>query len=370
MTNLENILSNIYYDQKNPASFSSVSKLYRAAKAKNSKITLKFVKDWLSGELTYTLHKNKRNNYSREKIFVTHPNEQFQADLVDMKMFSRQNNGYRFILTVIDCFSKYAFALPLKNKSGSEVKNALQRIIEERKPEKLQTDRGKEFINSSVQNYLKENDIQFFTTFNTLFKCAIVERFNRTLKSKMFKYFTFTGKNRYIDILQDLVNSYNNTVHRTIKLKPIDVTEDDTDFIFFNIYGVSNPREYLLNKFSKPNIKVGDKVRQKYLKTVMDKGYYPNWTDEIFTVTKSIKGKQKPMFNIESLLGDQIQERVYPEEIQKVKENFYRIEKIVKTVTQNGVKGYIVKWLNYPQKYNSFVSERDLVNFNVNRRNT
>ena len=109
-------------------------------------------------------------------------------------MFSRQNNGYRFILTVIDCFSKYAFALPLKNKSGSEVKSALQRIIEERKPEKLQTDRGKEFINSSVQNYLKENDIQFFTTFNTLFKCAIVERFNRTLKAKMFKYFTFTGK--------------------------------------------------------------------------------------------------------------------------------------------------------------------------------
>ena len=102
----------------------------------------------------------------------------------------------------------------------------------------------------------------------------------------------------------------------------------------------------------------------------MDKGYYPNWTDEIFTVTKSIKGKQKPMFNIESLLGDQIQERVYPEEIQKVKENLYRIEKIVKTVTQNGIKGYIVKWLNYPQKYNSFVSERDLVNFNVNRRNT
>ena len=104
MTNFDKILSDIYYNQKNPASFSSVSKLYKAAKAKNNKITLKYVKDWVSGELTYTLHKSKRNNYKREKIFVTKPNEQFQGDLVDMKMFSRQNNGYKWILTVIDLF--------------------------------------------------------------------------------------------------------------------------------------------------------------------------------------------------------------------------------------------------------------------------
>ena len=285
-------------------------------------------------------------------------------------MFSRQNEGFKYILTVIDCFSKYAFAVPLKNKTGASVRNALIQVFEQRKPEKLQTDRGKEFLNSLVQNYLAENEIQYFTTYNTKFKCAIVERFNRTLKSKMFKYFTFTGKNKYINVLQDLVLAYNNTYHRTIKYKPIDVNEDVKDYIFFNLYGVNSPREYLLNKINETSFKVGDSVRQKYILNTMDKGYYPNWTDEIFKVTNTSRGTQRPMYRIEAGDGTKIPQRMYTEDLQKVKPNYYRIEKIIRRDTQNGVRGFIVKWLNYPSKYNSFVPESEIINFNANRRNT
>ena len=102
----------------------------------------------------------------------------------------------------------------------------------------------------------------------------------------------------------------------------------------------------------------------------MDKGYYPNWTDEIFEVTNTSRGAQRPMYRIEAGDGTKIPQRMYTEDLQKVKPNYYRIEKIIRRDTQNGVRGFIVKWLNYPSKYNSFVPESEIINFNANRRNT
>ena len=103
--------------------------------------------------------------------------------------------------------------------------------------------------------------------------------------------------------------------------------------------------------------------------THIDKGYYPKWTDELFTVTKSIKGKTKPMYSIRNYSGNILPQKFYPEEIQKVKENLYRIEKIIKPEKRNGIKGYIVKWLNYSTDHNSWVSEADIVRINASRNN-
>ena len=340
-----------------------LQKLYNSAKRIDRNVTLEEVKDWLRGENTYTLHKDVRKNFSREKIFVTQPYEQYQADLVDMQAFSQYNDGYKYILTVIDCFSRYAYALPLKDKSGGEVKNALQQIFKKRKPTKLQTDRGKEFLNSSVQNFLKSNDIQYFTTFNTHFKCAIVERFNRTLKSKMFKYFSSRGTRKYLNVLQNFISSYNNTYHRTLKTAPVNVNEDNTNVIFYNIYGVATPRKYLLQQV-KPKLQSGDKVRIKYDLNQMDKSYYPNWTDTIYEVDKEIKGRQKPMYFLK-MDGKNLKQKFYPEEVQKIRENYYRIEKIIKRQSQNGKKGFLVKWLGYSDLHNSWVPEENIKRLNA-----
>ena len=354
-----NELKNIYYNPRNPAGFSSIKKLYNEVKKTNPEIRYDDVKDWLSGELTYTLHKDAKRNYPREKIFVTQPLEQYQADLVDMQKVSRVNKGFKYILTVIDCFSRYAFAEPVKNKNGNEIKRAFEKIFQNNKPFKLQTDRGKEFMNNVLQNYLKENNIIYFTTFNTQFKCAIVERFNRTLKEKMHKYFTSKGTTKYIDILQDLVDSYNNSIHRTINTTPSNVNFSNKDIIFQNIYGYPTPKEYLFSTQRKNKLKVGDTVRRKYLLNSFDKGYLPKWTDEIYKIEKTISGVQRPMYRINNT-----KEKLYSEEVQKVKENLYRIEKIIKREEQQGVKGFIVKWLNYPSKYNSWVPEKDVIDLN------
>lgn len=367
-TNFNEILNEIYYNPSNPGSFGSDIKLLKEAQKNLPNLKLEQVKDWLSGEITYTLHKNARKNYKREKYYMTRPLEQFQADLVDMRSFSRQNNGYKYILTVIDCFSKFAFGIPIKNKTALDVKNALKIVFDQKKPHKLQTDRGKEFLNSSVLNYLKKKEVHFFTTFNTKFKCAIVERFNRTLKAKMYKYFTSRGTKKYIDVLQNLINSYNNSFHRTIKTSPTSVNNENYHAVFRNIYGYETPRAYLTSFKSKTNLKEGDLIRRKYELNNMEKSYFPNWTDEIFVVKKPIKGTVRPLFRIETQEGQPISQRVYSEEIQKIKQNFYRIDKIVKPETRNNKSGYIVKWLNYSDKHNSWVPKDDLISFNARSR--
>ncbi|RWS21323.1 hypothetical protein B4U80_03489, partial [Leptotrombidium deliense] len=207
------ILRKIYYDQNNPASFSTADKLFKAARLEAPSLTLKEVKNWLKNQVTYTLHKPIRHKFRRRKIVVSAIDEQWQADLVDLQEFAAKNNGYKYLLTAIDLFSKYAFAVPIKNKKAETVVAAFEKIFKRRIPLKLQTDKGKEFINSSLQKFLKNNHVKFFTSHNDVIKCSVVERFNRTLKSKMFKYFTANGTRKYIDVLQDFLNSYNNSYH-------------------------------------------------------------------------------------------------------------------------------------------------------------
>ena len=159
---MDTVLNDLYYTPSNAVSFSSVQKLYNEAKKYLPNITQSYVKNWLSKQLTYTLHKQARNNFKRNKILVSYENEQFQADLVDMALFRRSNKNYAYILTAVDCFSKYGFAIPLKTKTADSVLSGFKKIFSEQKPHRLQTDNGKEFINSKLQAYLRNQNIHFF----------------------------------------------------------------------------------------------------------------------------------------------------------------------------------------------------------------
>ena len=357
----DRILRSIYYNQKHQASYSSPVRLYEAVKDKG--ISLEEVKKWLSGELTYTLHRPLRKNFKRNKILVSHIDEQWEADLVDMREFASRNNGNNYILTIIDCFSKYAFVRPLKVKSGLQLTKALKDVMVHRKPSSLRTDKGKEFINDTLQKYLKTERINYFTSNDSRIKCAIVERLNRTLKGRMFKYFTANGTRRYIDVLQDFVTAYNKSYHRSIKMRPIDVNRNNERIVFKNIYKQNSIQEILASKRKiKNKISTGDKVRRTYDIKAFDKGYYPNWTDEIYTVEKTIKGDKQIVFRIKDYSGNIIEQRFYPEELQKITEDLHRIEKIIKTRKRRGKKEYFIKWLNYPESYNSWVSEKEIKN--------
>ena len=172
--------------------------------------------------LSEELHKPKRKNYPRRKIIVNHIDEIFAADLVEMQRFAKSNKDFRYLLTCIDIFSKYSWVIPLKDKKGINVKNALQKISKQRIPKFLWTDRGTELYNKQVQDLLNENDIKLYSTNNSEIKSSVIERFNRTFKNMMYKKFTENNNTIFYNIIDDLVNKYNDKYHSTIKMAPVE----------------------------------------------------------------------------------------------------------------------------------------------------
>ena len=219
------IEKDLYFDPKQPGSFAS-SRTYHKHSDKK-KFTHKQIKDWLSNQDVYTLHKPVRWRFRRRRIFTSGINDLWLADLVDMSAISKYNDGYKFLLTCIDGFSKYAWTIPLKKKSSESVVAAFTLLFGDWNPANSQTDKGTEFINAPTQKLFKENRINFYTTENDDVKASVVERFIRTLKSKMWLYFTFKGTHRYVDFLNDLLHSYNNRYHRTIKMSPSEANRNN-----------------------------------------------------------------------------------------------------------------------------------------------
>jgi hypothetical protein len=350
MSNTSNVLKSIYYDIKHPASFGSVRSLYKYAKIRIQNLTLKEVKDWLSEQLSYTLHKPARKTFLRNRIIVSRINEQFQADLVDMQEFSEINNGFKYLLTVIDCFSKYLWSIPLKSKHSNSIINAFKIVFNERKPEKLQTDKGREFDNQNFRQFLNTQNIKYFTSQDKKIKCAIVERVNRTIKDKMFKYFTAKGTRNYVNILKNLVDSYNNRWHRSIKMKPIEVNHSNEKEVFRNLYGTNNLIN-LIGQRDKGSLDLGNTVRKKYDLTHFDRGYYPNWSDETYTVDRKLPKIGKRQYVVKDYYGNTQNRRFYKEELQKISPNTpYRIDRILRTRRRNNRLEYLVSWIGYRER--------------------
>ena len=244
-------------------------------------------------------------------------------DLADMQSMQKFNDGYRYLLVCIDVFSKYAWVVPLKNKTGPSLVEALKIILTSgRKPEKIIT----EFFNKHFKALLKDEDIELYNTYNET-KASIVERLIRTLKTRMWRYFTAKKTMRYIDILPDLVYSYNHTVHRSIKMRPTDVTVDNEKQMWHTLYDDDDDdEEHVKYKF-----KIGDQVRISKIKRTFEKGYLPNFSKEIFTISKQVPC-YPPVYKLKDYDGEELKGTFYEKELQKVikPDSVYEVEKILK----------------------------------------
>ena len=301
--------------------------------------------------LSEELHKPKRKNYPRRKIIVNDINEIFAADLVEMQKFAKLNKRYRYLLTCIDIFSKFAWVIPLKDKKGITIKNALQKIFNKRKPKFLWTDKGKEFYNKQVETLLNENNIKLYSTNNSEIKSAVIERFNRTFKNMMYKKFTENNNTIFYNILDELVNNYNNKYHSTIKMSPIEGSRKINEKKIKNIYN--------FEKTKKPGkFKIGDRVRLSLEKNIFEKGYETNWTQEIFVIY-DIKYSNVPYYYLKDLNNEKLDGTFYEQELQKTKQDLYTIEKILKT---NKDKIY-VKWRDYDDSFNSWIDKNTVTKY-------
>ena len=218
----ESYLRKLYYDVDSPVAYTSEINLWKQIRkdGKAKEITRDDLMKWLEEQNTYTLHKPYKKPSVYRKTMVRNVDQQWQADLVEMREFAKDNEDFNYILVVIDCFSRYAWVEPLKSKSGSETAKAFEQIFENgRQPLKIHFDEGKEFYNRQVKSVLENKKIEYFSTFSDK-KASIVERFNRTLKSRMYKYFTEHETRKWIDVIQKIIDGYNNSYHSTIKMTP------------------------------------------------------------------------------------------------------------------------------------------------------
>ena len=353
---MQSYLKDLYYNLDNPESYSSINKVFRAGKTKFPKLKKKDVELWFQKQPTATMHKRVRFKFPRNKTIVMSLGDQIQVDLCDMRNIAKYNNDYNYLLTGIDCFDRTGFGEKVKNKSGKEITRALKIIFKKRAFHRMQTDKGREFLNSNVKQLLKDSNTELWISENDDVKAALVERFNRTLKDRMYKYFTANNTKRWIDMMPRLVDGYNNSYHRTIKMRPVNVKNQHQNTIRRILYPPDIPtKAFQLN--------IGDLVRISKARKSFRKGYLPNWSTELFKIISRFS-RTRPVYEIEDLNGTKIKGTFYTEELVKTEmPDEFLIEKIIrKKRERNGQTKYLVKWTGYDSSFNSWIDDSQIRN--------
>jgi transposase InsO family protein len=362
--NWKTALNEIYTSVgKTGALSSSPSRLSKELKKRyNINVTLSQIKSWLAGKVSHSLHKNVRINFKRNPIFAPDIDYQWQGDLMFLNELSRFNKGFKIALVMIDIVSRYAWGVLMKNKTGISTTEAFTNLLKQsspRQPIKLQTDKGTEFLNSHFQSLLKKRNIKFFTTYSDN-KAAVAERFIQTLKKMIYKYLAENNTNVYINKFQDIINTYNNTPHSKTKYAPAEVSRSNQADVMKNLYGFMWEMDSL-GKI-RNNFKINDYVRiSKIHSNLFRKSYKGNWTDEIFRISEIKNDYGEVTYGVEDLNGNEIMGSFYEKELQKIPETnvndqFWTIEKVIKTKSVGGKKTFFVKWEGFDDSHNSWVS--------------
>lgn len=312
---IDSVLFDSYYNTSSSSAFSSAERIFSFLKNKGMNVKKSVIDNWLQKQTTYTLHRDRRNKFNRRRYNITNIDDLWEIDLIDVQHISRQNGGNKFILAIIDCFSKFAWCVPIKRKTPGEVIRAFNTVfsLSNRQPITVQSDKGREFNNKMIRHYLKEKNIIYNTTRDPIIKAAICERFIRTIKSIIFKYFSFSKSNRYLDALESILYIYNNRKHSSIGMAPIEVNENNV----LKVWTFMNNKKKM-HTLNKTKYNIGDFVRVSNPKKVFDKGYKPKWTEEIFVIEKCIMSLPS-MYKLRDSNNNQIIGNFYEHEIQKVK---------------------------------------------------
>lgn len=353
----DRVLKTLYYDPQEPSSYSSPQRLYDAARDKGLDLSLSTIRGWLRGQETYTLHRQVRRLYPRQKTRAYGIDEVWQSDLANCLNIKEENDGFGHILVTICILSKVGYATPIRDKTPKSMIEGFEVIFKGLTPPAyLHSDKGGEYLNKTVKRYLKEKGVYHYTSHSTEQKASCAERLIRTIKGRLYKYFTAKNTTRYIEVLPKIMHAYNHQYHRAIKMKPADVTLDHLEIIKQRLYG-DEPRVRHVYKFE-----IGDKVRTTVAKTTFEKKYTRNFTHEIFTIHSRRYGDGLPLYRLTEYDGDLIAGTYYEPELQRIEklDDVYKIERIVKSRGKGRRTEYLVKYMGYPSKYNEWIPKNRL----------
>ena len=323
-------------------------------------LSISDIKKLLGSVENYTLHREFKN-LKRNPSFTHFKRYQVQVDLIDIQKLSRWNDGVKYLLAAIDTFTRKAFVQPCNDKKAGTVLSAFKTIFQKfgGKMVTLVADRGSEMRNKEFINFCRQKKVKFFHNYTSV-HAAYVERFNRTFQNMLYKYLSEFETKRYVDVLDDILNSYNSKYHRMIGMSPNDA-EDESNHLDVALAMEKYHSKCKVKSIRQPIFKVGQLVRIALQKTVFHRGYNEQSNYEVFLI-KNVKQKLgKPLYYLETY--DKKEEVVggfYEHELTAVNSDIFRIEKVLKTRKKGGVVEHFVKWKGYDSRHNSWIASGDI----------
>ena len=355
MSDISDYLHNIYYDPSHAGAYSSEEKLFRAVKSEGKHdISRAQIKKWLQSQESYAVHKQSRGKIQRRAVIASYQNYQWDVDTAVLETYKKQNDGYAYFVLAIDIFSRVVRTYPLKTKKGIEMVKALEEIFKAagKVPHYLRSDMGTEYLNSHVKKLFVEKHIKHFVTQNTV-KASYSERAIKSIKKRIFRAMTHNRSHRWIDYLQSITKSYNNTYHRTLGKPPNDVTNEDR-------YRLWNLQRKNANQRAPPTykFKIGDTVRISHVRNLFRREYDERWTREFFYVTSRFVKDGMCFYTLKDFGNEEISGSFYQSQLLKTNvsnDTEYVVEKIIRRRTRNNQREVLVKWLGWGDKFSSWL---------------
>lgn len=344
-----------YLTPGHPTAFSGITNVQ-----KFNNLSRRKTDEILSTINSYTLHREYKKPRTTNPYYVYFLREHIQVDLIDFRALSKFNGGVNYIICAIDLFSRKLFVRTLKTKGGIETCLALTQIIDEMggQIKKILCDRGSELKNQHVKRMLQNKGIKLLFPSSPI-KAGVVERVNRSLQNLIYKCMTENETRKYVDKLTGLVQTYNARIHRKIKMSPDDAELDVNELAVRDAHNIHYTN--VLHKKKKPKYKINDVVRIKLLGNKFQRGYEEQFSRETFKVVEVKINMPIPMYILQSLNSDEIiSGGFYSNELQKIKTDIFKVEKVLKRRIRKGVPQIYVKWLDYDNRHNSWTDEANV----------
>lgn len=370
ITNSQNrYLNRIYSDPRHPASFQGPEAVYRAVRREGThRITYANIRRWVQNRENYSKNRKIRKQFQRNRVIVAGIDDQWDTDLADLHSFKDDNQGFKYLLCVIDIFSRYAWVKTLKDKTAGSIVNAFRQILaqDQRKPDRLRSDAAKDFTSNRFQDMCKTEKIRHFTTHGEK-QANYVERFIQTLKTRIFRFMVGKNTPKYIEVLPDLVFAYNNSYHTGIQEIPAQVNKENEKKLWWQMYlpdGFYRPETLKKPKKTKFRFSIGDFVRISFTASGFNRQYEQKWTTEVFVVLDRFPREGIPIYVLKNTLGEKIQGTFYESEMQAIDYDptqAFKIElPVLKYKGRRPNRMALVKWIGWPKQYNQWIPEKDI----------
>ncbi|KAL3109667.1 hypothetical protein niasHT_017211 [Heterodera trifolii] len=331
---IEKVLERLYNDPKSPAAFAGVDRLWLEAKKElGNKIRKNDVKHYLEGHRTYTLMRPRRINFSRARTTAAGFMTDCQVDLADFQALSRHNSSNRYLMVVIDVLSKRIFVTPLRTKKSEDMVEGFKRVFSTMpmKPHRIFSDKGTEFRNQQLKKLFDEEEVEKYESTHSEKKAALAERAIRQIKNRLYRYIAQTKTLNWVDVIDQIVDGINKSPSRVHGMRPIDVNFKNSQQIWQKMFGEDQHRALFGKHRKRAKFVPGQTVRMSIAKGQFEKGYIPNYGDEILEID-AVKSHMKPMrYKVRDSKGEKFKGFFYPEELAPVRkdaETTYRIERV------------------------------------------